>query len=365
MNILVTGMTSLQVNPKRRPIRKIDVPEAMVNGLEAMGHSVNWCRWSLTYNDAAMNYYDLAIIGLSYVQSWSGRYGLQALYAVEQLRRLNKPFVIFFDDWQIEKFYGEIAWTRKNYKKQFYKKLGDGTLFHTETGGHDFRWVKKREKDILSAMDFLLTDLSGSRAVALCPMYNFGKPELFHGYLKMKPKNIYTIDPTPAVIDMTEIKRSAPARSNGWLLASLSPQDKWAEGLQLDWPVTYVGAKKIGAPRLKTEEDVRELYKTHVGVLAPPYPHVGSGWFRSRFVYAALHHCVLYGHHLDLETFYGIGFDPHEFEKCGPRIQRGIAKAQRESVLDRMNTMKGFYADLDAVVRGAKLRRVRKGNTNG
>jgi hypothetical protein len=69
------------------------------------------------------------------------------------------------------------------------------------------------------------------------------------------------------------------------------PHDTWLEKKNLTWPVEIVGSRKLirklGGQRFDTEQDVLEFYNQHWGILSPPYPHAGSGWWRSRFLYAA------------------------------------------------------------------------------
>ena len=69
------------------------------------------------------------------------------------------------------------------------------------------------------------------------------------------------------------------------------PHDTWLERKNPDWQVEIVGSrkliKKLGGQRFAAEQDVLEFYNRHWGILSPPYPHAGSGWWRSRFLYAA------------------------------------------------------------------------------
>ncbi len=82
-----------------------------------------------------------------------------------------------------------------------------------------------------------------------------------------------------------------------WVLGALMPHDTWVEKTRFTWPLSYVGSRKMirtyGGQRFKTESDVIDHYNQHWGILSPPYPHAGSGWWRSRFIYSARVRSVL------------------------------------------------------------------------
>jgi len=104
---------------------------------------------------------------------------------------------------------------------------------------------------------------------------------------------IEALDPSSTIYDTLETVTPADAatKKRSWVLGALMPHDTWLERKSPAWPVEIVGSRKLirkyGGQRFQTEADVLGFYNDHWGILSPPYPHAGSGWWRSRFMYAA------------------------------------------------------------------------------
>jgi hypothetical protein len=320
MKILMTGFTALQINTERRTIQKIDVPAHVAKAMEDLGHEVDWRK--VTPGED-LSGYDMAWINLAPLNSLNGRQGaMGALYTLSS----GLPAVGFFDDWQFNTvFNGAKALMRK--PQMLYKHLLVGTEHRGEEGATYFSRAdieaaleRVREKDpeaakkcyieryymmdtdesvqpyekqlVQTAID-LLDARWAAGMVPVCPMYAWGDRT---GVRKRMPSDvgrIEALDPTSVVFDtLNAVTPATPEeKERAWVLGALMPHDTWLEKKKPGWPVEIVGSRKLirklGGSRLDTELDVLNFYNTRWGILSPPYPHAGSGWWRSRFLYAA------------------------------------------------------------------------------
>jgi hypothetical protein len=320
MKILMTGFTALQINTERRTIQKIDVPALIVKALEDLGHEVDWRK--VTPGED-LSTYDLAWVNLAPLNSLNGRQGaMGALWTLS----CGVPCVGFFDDWQFNTvFNGARALVRK--PAMLYKHLLVGTEHRGSEGATYFsradieaavariaeidpvaakkctieRYymmdtdenVKPYEKRLVQASEDLLAARWEAGMVPVCPMYSFGDRSSVRKRMPKEVGPIEALDPSCVVNDtLAAVIPSKPEKKKrAWVLGALMPHDIWLEKKNPSWPVEIVGSRKLirkmGGQRFGTEQEVLEFYNEHWGILSPPYPHAGSGWWRSRFLYAA------------------------------------------------------------------------------
>ncbi len=320
MKVLMSGFTALQINTEKRTIQKIDVPASIAQALRESGHEVDWRK--ITPGED-LSSYDVLWINLAPLNSLNGRQGaMGALYALSS----GIPCVGFFDDWQTNTvFNGARALIRK--PEMLYKHLLVGTEHRGDEGATYFsredieealarikvvnpdaarkcyieRYymmdndenIKPFEKRLVEAARDLLADRWAAGMVPVCPMYSFGDRSIVRKRMPAEVGPIEALDPTATVLPSLAGIHPAPAeeKKRAWVLGALMPHDTWLEKKNPSWPVEIVGSrkliKKLGGQRFDTEKDVVEFYNNHWGILSPPYPHAGSGWWRSRFLYAA------------------------------------------------------------------------------
>lgn len=320
MKVLMTGFTALQINTEKRTIQKIDVPASIAKALRDLGHDVDWRK--VTPGED-LSSYDVAWINLAPLNSLNGRQGaMGALYALSS----GVPCVGFFDDWQFNTvFNGARALIRK--PEMLYKHLLVGTEHRGDEGATYFsradveaalervratnpdaakkcyieRYymmdtdenVQPYEKQLVEAARDLLEERWNAGMVPVCPMYAFGDRSIVRKRMPDALGPIEALDPTSTIVPtLSPVTALNPAlKKRAWVLGALMPHDTWLEKKNLTWPVEIVGSRKLirklGGQRFDTEQDVLEFYNQHWGILSPPYPHAGSGWWRSRFLYAA------------------------------------------------------------------------------
>lgn len=320
MKVLMTGFTALQINTDKRTIQKIDVPASIAQALRESGHDVDWRK--VTPGED-LSSYDVMWVNLAPLNSLNGRQGaMGALYALSY----GTPTVGFFDDWQFNTvFNGARALIRK--PEMLYKHLLVGTEHRGEEGATYFsradveaalervravnpdaakkcyieryymmdndETVKPYEKQLVEAARDLLEDRWSAGMVPVCPMYAFGDRSIVRKRMPDALGPIEALDPTSTIVPTLKpvVPLNPSLKMRAWVLGALMPHDTWLEKKNLTWPVEIVGSRKLirklGGQRFDTEQDVLEFYNKHWGILSPPYPHAGSGWWRSRFLYAA------------------------------------------------------------------------------
>lgn len=320
LSVLMTGFTALQINTEKRTIQKIDVPASIAQALRELGHDVDWRK--VTPGED-LSSYDVAWVNLAPLNSLNGRQGaMGALYTLSS----GLPCVGFFDDWQTNTvFNGAKALVRK--PEMLYKHLLVGTEHRGDEGAtyfsradieaalervrainpdaakkcyieryymmDDDETVQPWEKRLVQAAEDLLADRWKAGMVPVCPMYSFGDRSIVRKRMPKELGPIEALDPTSTIVPTLSpvIPLNQTLKKRAWVLGALMPHDTWLERKNLTWPVEIVGSRKLirklGGQRFDTEKDVLEFYNQHWGILSPPYPHAGSGWWRSRFLYTA------------------------------------------------------------------------------
>jgi hypothetical protein len=385
MKILMSGFTALQINTDKRTISKIDVPASIVTALQEAGHEVEWRK--ITPGED-LSSYDVLWMNLAPLNSLNGRQG--AMGALHGLAS-GRPCVGFFDDWQFSTvFNGAKALVRK--PEMIYKYLlvgkdrGDegATYFSysdavaakeralainpdakiyieryymTETDES----VRGYESMLVQSAENLLGARWGAGMVPVCPMYGWGDRSLVRKRMPVELAPIEALDPSPTINSILESVSPLPPaeKKRAWVLGALMPHDTWLDRKNFQWPVEIVGSRKLvrklGGQRFASEEDVLAFYNQHWGILSPPYPHAGSGWWRSRFMYSARVGSVLFA---DKNEGAPLG-DCHkvsiaEIETMSDAELAELAAAQQNALRPFMPSYDSFVAHCDRIVHRAR-----------
>jgi hypothetical protein len=324
MRVLFTGCTSIQISPTGRVgISKIDVPGAVVDALRSCGHEVDWRK--VTPGDD-LSGYDLAWVNLAPINSLNGRAGaMGALWTLSS----ELPCVAFADDWQTNAvFNGMRSLARKPVVLTKYMLTGSdrgeelATHWSLQSAEEararvlernpkakvniDRYYMRDSDETVLPYADRLVgaaQDFDSARwergMVLVCPMYRWGNHASIRKRLPNTVTPVEALDPSSTIFDMLAEHDPLPAeeKRREWVLGALMPHDAWIDRREWSWPMTLLGSKtmikRYGGQRLQTESDVIDFYNHFWGILSPPYPHAGSGWWRSRFMYAARVRSVL------------------------------------------------------------------------
>lgn len=322
MRIIFTGCTALQINSQNRSIQKIDVPASIVEALRSRGHEVEWRK--VTPGED-LSSFDVAWVNLAPINSLNGRAGaMGSLYTLSS----GLPCVGFFDDWQFPAVFNGMR-ALKRRPEMLYKYMLVGAAHRGEEAATYFtkaeveaaraRIIEKNpeaeKKTYIDRYYYMDNDETvapyADRLVATAaafdkvlwetgmvpavPMYSWGDRSLVRKRMPKEMGPIEPLDPSSTIYELIQPHTPEYPKERAWMLGALMPHDTWLDKKRqstgFEWPVEFMGAKnmvkKYGGERVKTESDVIERYNRVWGILSPPYPHAGSGWWRSRFMYSA------------------------------------------------------------------------------
>lgn len=387
MKILMTGFTALQINTEHRTIQKIDVPASIVEALQSVGHEVDWRR---VIPGEDLSSYDVLWINLGPLNSLNGRQGaMGALYALSS----GIPAVGFFDDWQFASVFNacrslvrhpEILYkyllsgadVRGDEAATYYsraeataalerivasnpeaaKKCAVGRYFFNDND----ETIKFYEGQLVQTAQTLLAERWANGLVPVCPMYAFGDRSLVRKRMPVEMHGIEALDPSATIFNILNTSSPKPPseKKKAWVLGALMPHDAWLEKKSIEWPVEIVGSRKLvrkyGGQRFDTEADVLAFYNEHWGILSPPYPHAGSGWWRSRFMYAARVKSILVtdkGEGKPLGTPYSLTIK--QVESMSDAELAGAAEAQAVALRAHMPSYELFVEHCNRIVHRA------------
>lgn len=367
MKILMTGFTALQRGPKRQPgnIVKIDVPAAIVEALREWGHEVDWRPVALGED---LEGYDVAWVNLARPISMNSRVG-----AFGSLWTLTSglPCVGFYDDWQApltvqndcaimtrrprfmqkhivdpkdlrdraseilgekieatwysredaeaaaERVRNTVSDPKEKRRVRVYRFYDEWSVKDIE---EEYSLVEKWRPYLDATVEAMATgERWAAGMVPVCPMYPWGDRSIVQDILPKGSTQLLALDPSEIIIPTMEFGRDLAEQTEKkreWLLAALMPADQFVKKTEFGWPFWNTGSvsliKRLGqGERVKTERDVIARYAERWGAVSPPYEHAGSGWWRSRFLYAASTGTVMVA-------------DPKEVEALGPAYQVDI-----------------------------------------
>ncbi len=341
MKILFTGCTAKQTDDnawQRARVKRIDDSSIICNSLRKQGYTVD--RKKVKWGDDLSDY-GLAIVGLGQFGSnnYSGEI-FNALYAINECDNV----IIFHEDWKIDgtmKSFKSML-DNETYEKTIAKKWSDGRHFY---GGVDNQHF---DKDIARQV---IEDVLDAKYSALIPAFDWGDKQLVRDIIGSE--KIYNVDLTPYVLDNWNISTDyySQVKERKHMLASLVDHRPWVRKNKLSWEVDYFGAKSIKeAKQLKTETDVFEACGKYWSILCPEYPHAGSGWFRIRWVYAAIQRSVLLSSQKDLDA---LGLPKVNIETLSDEQLTEYAENLSETVFSYMWTKDIFDTKIKEMVEDA------------
>ena len=327
--VLITGFTAPQVG-SRQTNGINHLPYVFADAAREMGHDV---EHRITVLGEDLKDYDAVIVFIMTLFSVTTSYALGALWAL----RTRPDAAIVVDDWQVEAMINrfEIAARRPDHYL-----CSEAVLSAAKRPGVD---LIRKKGALRSAIFNVVEDLSKTwEPHPVCaPVFPWGDISR----LKLPAKKPLAFDPSTIVLGRCPaIKPAADQhRLKHWVLASLFDQRAWLESQAFSWPVVVYGQEKHGYERLK-ETEVIERYGVVWGMLSHPYEHVGSGWWRQRFLHALLAGTVVYGDEAELGPIGHGAFIPLiEIERASWRQLHRLAEHQHDLIGKRLWRREEFY----------------------
>jgi hypothetical protein len=348
MKILVTGNTPQQCG-RGTQMKYGPVIDLFVRALRDAGAEVDH---RIVGPDTKLTDYDALWLGMSPINSMSSRYMFGPLDLYRQAFESGFPTLFWVDDWQTHLLNAAFKSISKE-PKRLVREPGAAL----QDSRHLIDWAREPANlaNIAKGVDYLYHE---PWPTTVAPFYTWGNHlSIFEKHPQITPDNLVTADPS-RYVDWYPVKPAADEdRTRQWVCGILSNQTQWLDdlGLRLDpptehelealetgdaaaiaeqrWPLWHVGGKASKADMRMKEADLVQKYAESWGVLSPPYWHVGSGWWRNRFVYSAYAGSVIAG-------------DPREGAPCGSAFMypvemieqfstsqlRALADAQRQQL---------------------------------
>ena len=338
MKILFTGSTSRQTKDEisKRALDRINDSSIIVDSLRKQGHTVD--RKVVEWGDD-LSSYDLAIVGIGQFGSLNYSGGIfKSMWPLVAAKKV----LVFHEDWKID---GTIkSFTKaiepETYQKMLDKRFADGKVFYSGTEHPQF----DKEKCLVA-----MKKLIGGEFPALIPAFNWGNKQLVRDIIKSK--DIYNIDLTPYVLKHYGIEIDTPQveqKQKRHILASLVDHTSWVKRNKFKWPVDFYGAKSMeGATQLESEKAVFDKCAEYWSILCPEYPHSGSGWFRIRYIYAAINKSILIASENDLKA---LGIEKKSIEDLNDKELIAYAQEQSKAILAHTISCAEFDKQINKIV---------------
>lgn len=335
VKILLTGMTPAQHDTPLRRIKMVNVTvHALVPALRELGHDVTWKPVAI--DDPPEHDYDLAIVGVAPLGSIQVKRKLGAFTVLDW----GLPTLMLVDDWRMYEIFSHIrSARRKGAVPYFTRKHGDGTYYDVPADPHYRDKLVEQAPRLMRIAEQLQAGPWPKTWSMLLPMHRFGNPKLAVDMLKapwLDLGRVATFDPSAFV----EVRPSQVAlrKERKWALATVQHYEWWIVKSNFGWPVDYYGIRGTDTPVLKDEDAVFDTYSSYWGVLSPPHQHAGSGWYRMRYLHAALGGSVLYLDPRDqrmfpVESAYRVG-TPADVERLSDDSLAALARAQGREYVD-------------------------------
>ncbi len=272
MKILLTGMTATHVGSTRRMMGFTSSTQMYAELLRKAGHTVEQ-RSVVPGED--LKKYNRVIVGIAPPNALNARHVYGALWAMRCGLDSKYSTLTYFNDWNV-------------------RVCLSG--FKTQSNSHERIWraiLPREHRDVASskyksAIEKTVDDFVKSWPLTtIFPLRNGGDMGLVLSGTQIDEMVARRFDPTMAYpVDKIKFVRSKN-RERSWVLGALSPQERWVKRLNLVQPAQLFGCKSLKQERI-SENQLIQRYALTRGVLAHPYYHAGSGWYRSRFVHAAI-----------------------------------------------------------------------------
>jgi len=336
MKILMTGFSGLQTgHHSMRSMSRMSVPYYIYLKLKDIEPDTT-VEWRAVIPGESLTMYDLIWVNLAGCLSFNAPYSLGGFWALS-FKKI--PTILFWDDWKIGQTLQHARSFSRWGEKQIFKKIGGKHLYQYADLLLNNKKVSKVISDV--AGHFACSDWSeyGYNRAQVVPMFKWGNLELIERMLPITSEQggVFSIDPSSQV-ELIKLKRLG-VKDRRWCIGTIATYKKWLEKLAPTWPMSVFGSgpliKIYGGEKLKTEMQLQDEYQKSWGILAPPYNYLGSGWFRTRYLYAANGRSIIYSEPGDVSPCLGKshGLFLEEIEAMSDSELRNLANSQAHATL--------------------------------
>jgi len=255
--------------------------------------------------DVDLTDYDVALIGLVPPNSIAARYMYTAFDVIYRAKAAGCGLLFYVDDWR----FNAVPRGTKVVANNPTKRLKESTVFEK---------LWRREWGLGDGWPRVVKVLETMRdhpwPTTLVPAFTWGVDEIMPS---LPTQRRVILDPSNFAREY-DIPRVHPLdRRKAWVLGTFSDQREWQTSQGLTWPADYIGTRRSKADRQLKEPELVKLYGEAWGVLAAPYDHSGSGWWRNRFVYSAAAGAVMLSDKRETQGLPDFYRPAHEIEAMG------------------------------------------------
>jgi len=311
MKILFTGFTSRTIGSDRNVYDYMSNVNVLIKTLELAGHEVDVRPVDITTDPVIEEDYDCALVGVAALQGLSSRFKLGALWT---LSRFGRRAAIFPSDGR------NVATFPSSVKTCLTGSHGDRTPYEyflygqfpkekSNVVGVELAEVPEIQAAIVATMARLPHNEASPHCdwPVLVPTHSWGNPTIYARHFGA-PVTVW--DPTRVAIPMQFTLENGASmlcpdtgqlpgaafpteRKREWILSTLQDQDPWLKKQNCKWPVISIGNKRKaskgeGLPYLPELDMINQYYTRYWGHLAFGYPLADGGWWRMRYIHAAL-----------------------------------------------------------------------------
>lgn len=279
--LLITGGSAIHVGSDRRPVKYAVPNQVIVDTMEQAGWEVHR---RVVEPGENLDGYDKVLVYLINPVTFTAQSIYGALWALGQ----RSDAMVAIDDWQSRQILsGFKTAVKEDYKRllkpilprKFRERLADPGIFKVVTAS-----ATELTKPEL-ARDGVWHAFAAGNPLKM-PFY---KLQRIHNY---DPSSYFQAEYTKLVPNFESIH--TPIKERRWLMASLLSKQSWLERQNFGWDVTSYGNKKQGQQRID-EVELCQVYINSWGVVSPPHGIHGSGWWRIRYLLAAMAGCIVIG----------------------------------------------------------------------
>lgn len=335
LTILITGTTHQHVgNPSQ--LNAVLTPPLVGQALCLAGHEVE--QRSVIPGENLRSRYDVVISFIWNPEASNARHLYGAVYSLFA----HPNSIAAYDDWNIANIYSGLRrFVRNPSNFERVEKMG----FKREHPAEGKRYLDR----IIACMADIVEGRRYRIALSLFPWGERARLPL--------PNIAMLREYDPSILAIPYYQPLRPSagveRERRWIFATLGNHTPWLEKLGLTWPVECYGVRRLGQARIQELDVLRRSTQVECA-LAFKTRISGSGWYRPRFIQAAIAECVIAG---DLRDTAPIGrayeYLPAQVEQLSHKARRELAKEQRNQFMQRIATKDELVSRLDQLVKEA------------
>lgn len=274
MKILLTGMTATHVGSTRRMMGFTSSTQMYAELLRKAGHTVE--QRSVVPGEDLLKNYGRIVVGIAPPNALNVRHVYGALWALRLGLDSPRKVLTYFNDWNVRVCLSGFKTQSNSHERIWRAILLREHRALAQSGKH-----RKMIEETVDAY------VKRWPLTTIFPLRDGGDLSLVLNGTQIDASVARRFDPTLAYpLEKIEFFRPKK-RERRWVLGALSPQERWVKKLDLAQPAELYGCKSLKQARVSEAELIQRYAETR-GVLAHPYYHAGSGWYRSRFAHAAV-----------------------------------------------------------------------------